>query len=781
MTRTRAKLLVPFMVAGFALAFAGSVLAAPIADLKDVNTPVDTPLTITLTGSDPGGALTYAVTSGPSNGGLDDTADTMNCVSTTCSFDVLYTPNASYHGPDSFTYTVTNGSSETSAPATVTIAVDTAPVAVNDPDGSCSTGTSGGRYTVLEDTPLTVTAASPCGLLANDTDTDSDTLSASHKTDGTHGTDTVTGTGGFTYTPAANDSGVNDSFTYTVSDGLLTDTGTVSVSITAVNDAPSFTDAGDPTSVNEDSGAASIPNWATSISAGPTNESGQTYAFDPGTPSNPGLFSVVPAVSVGGTLTFTPAADAFGTSTSDITLVDNGGTANSGENTSSVHHITITVNAINDVPSYTAGSDPTAVNEDSGTSTTVGWATNLSFGPSNETGQTLSFIVTSDDNPGLFSSTPAVSPTGTLTFTPAANRNGTAHVAFAIKDSGGTANGGVDTSTGQSVTITVNPVDDPPNAVNDSGITIPQNAGPTAIDVLANDTSLPDGPETLQIVAIGVTGDGIPPAHGVVAITGGGTGLTYDPVTGYTGPDQFTYKIVDSGGVLTDTATVSLSVGKDITPPVETAPVESLRTGITMGTTIGIRLTWGATDTGVGVKQYILQVSVDSGAYNTVSLPTALSKAINPFLTAGHYYRYRVRALDYNLNSSAYVYSPNFKVFRYQENSTTVVYGGSWLTSAFTSSYSGGFTKYAYAAGRTATFSVVARDFAFVAPKGSFRGSARIYVDGVWVATISEHATTSSSRQVLWATHFNAAALHSIRVFVLGNGRIDVDCFLALR
>lgn len=758
---------------GIFLLFAGAVLAAtPIADLKSVDTPPDTAVSIHLTGSDQSGALDWATGTAPTHGNLDSSSGTMSCVSTACSFDVLYTPDASYHGADSFTYTVTNATPESSAPATVSIAVGNPPVAGNDPGGSCSTGTSGGRYTVIEDTPLTVPATAPCGLLANDTDADSDPLTAAHKTDGSHGTDTVTSSGGFTYTPAANVGGVNDSFTYTVDDGLQQDTGTVSVSIVAVNDPPTFTDSGGE-AVDEDSGAASFPNWANPISAGP-NEGSQTVSVTTGTVSNPSLFSTAPAVSNSGTLSFTPAPDAFGTSTVAITAVDDGGTSNGGSNTSSIHTITITVNPVNDVPSFTGGSDPAAVNEDSGTSTTVGWASGMSVGPSNEGLQTFSFVITSNSNTALFSSAPAVSAAGTLTFTPAANRNGAATVAFAIKDSGGVLNGGVDESASQSITITVNPVDDPPNAVNDTTFTVPENAGPTALNVLANDTSLPDGPETLTIVKV------TQGSHGAVAITGGGTGLTYDPAQLYLGPDQFTYTIQDSGGLLQDSATVALSVGKDITPPVETAPVQSLRTGLTMGTTIAAHVGWSATDAGVGVTGYIVQRSVDGGSYSTVTLPTATTRSISPFLTVGHSYRYRVRAIDANGNSSSYVYGPTFKDSRSEESSTAVVYGGSWLRSPFSSSYSGGYTRYAYTAGKTATFTTAARDFAFVAPVASFRGSARIYVDGVWVATISEHASTSASRRVLWATHFTTLATHSIRIVVLGNGRIDVDCFLTL-
>ncbi len=83
-----------------------------------------------------------------------------------------------------------------------------------------------------------------------------------------------------------------------------------------------------------------------------------------------------------------------------------------------------------------------------------GWATNISAGPSNESSQTVDFIVTNDNN-SLFSTQPGVSATGTLTYTPAANANGSATVTVQIHDDGGTANGGVDTSAAQTFTISV--------------------------------------------------------------------------------------------------------------------------------------------------------------------------------------------------------------------------------------------------------------------------------------------------------------------------------------
>ena len=66
-----------------------------------------------------------------------------------------------------------------------------------------------------------------------------------------------------------------------------------------------------------------------------------------------------PAIAATGTLTYTPAANANGTATVTVRLQDNGGTANGGQDTSAAQTFTITVTAVNDVPSFTKGPDQT--------------------------------------------------------------------------------------------------------------------------------------------------------------------------------------------------------------------------------------------------------------------------------------------------------------------------------------------------------------------------------------------------------------------------------------
>jgi Calx-beta domain/Domain of unknown function DUF11/Bacterial Ig domain/Domain of unknown function (DUF4214) len=266
------------------------------------------------------------------------------------------------------------------------------------------------------------------------------------------------GTTNLKFTPAANLNSPGSAFGFTVQaatgnmDAALGGgTATSTITVTAVNDAPSFTTTGNPPAVNEDSGAASVTSFVTGISPGPADEAGQTVSFIIVTNSNTGLFSSQPAIDSTGKLTYTPAADQNGTATITYHAQDSGsGTAPNVNISSPDQTFTITVNAVNDTPSFTKGADQT-VFANSGAQTVNPWATAISAGPANESSQVVDFIVSNNNN-GLFSVQPAVSPTGVLTYTPATNQTGTALVTVQIHDNGG----GADTSASQTFNITVN-------------------------------------------------------------------------------------------------------------------------------------------------------------------------------------------------------------------------------------------------------------------------------------------------------------------------------------
>src|SRR5207244_3181555 len=97
-------------------------------------------------------------------------------------------------------------------------------------------------------------------------------------------------------------------------------------------------------------------------------------------------------------------------------------TGNGGVDISATQTFTINVTAVNDMPSFIKGSDQTVL-EDAGAQSLGNWASGISAGPLDEAGQSLNFLVT-NTNSSLFSAQPTISSTGTLTYTPAANANG---------------------------------------------------------------------------------------------------------------------------------------------------------------------------------------------------------------------------------------------------------------------------------------------------------------------------------------------------------------------
>lgn len=122
------------------------------------------------------------------------------------------------------------------------------------------------------------------------------------------------------------------------------------------------------------------------------------------------------------------------------------------------------------------------------------------------------------------------------------------------------------------VSVSVAAVNDPPDAVNDAA-TVAEDAAPTAIAVLANDTTAPDVGETLTLVAAST------PAHGTASLTG--STVTYQPQANFSGVDSFTYTVSDGtttdGTPRLDTATVTVTVTPVNDDPTATADTTSVQ------------------------------------------------------------------------------------------------------------------------------------------------------------------------------------------------------------
>jgi hypothetical protein len=205
-------------------------------------------------------------------------------------------------------------------------------------------------------------------------------------------------------------------------------------------------------------------------------------------------------------------------------------------------------------------------------------------------------------------------------------------------------------STVGSVAVTITPANDAPLAVNDGVVTpykVYRNTGANPIPVLANDTWLPDGPETLRIVAVSQG------THGSIVITGGGTGLTYSPIGLTLGLDQFTYTISDGHGGA-DLATVQVTVSRDVTLP--KATITSLTKSRIVGSTkVRVALTWTLTDSGSGLRSQRLQRRTDGGAWVNVSLASVSTRKAAFAMSRGHTYTFRIRGTDRAGNVGSFV------------------------------------------------------------------------------------------------------------------------------
>ncbi len=152
-------------------------------------------------------------------------------------------------------------------------------------------------------------------------------------------------------------------------------------------------------------------------------------------------------------------------------------------------------------------------------------------------------------------------------------------------------------------------------------------------------------------------------------------------------------------------------------------------------------------------------------------------------LTFGTTYGFRDRARDGAGNWGAFVAGPPITALRYQDTSSKVTFSASWRRYT-TSSASGGHTRYATRRGATATFRFTGRAVALIAPKGPTRGSAKLYVDGVYVSTISLYRSRFAPRIVVAARSWSSSGAHTLKLVLVGTARhprFDVDAFAILK
>ena len=361
----------------------------PTAADASVTTQQDVPVDFALSGTDPeGGALTFAVDSGPAHG------------SVVCepSGACTYTPDAGFSGDDSFTFRASDGVFDSNT-ATISITVDA--VSANEPP-----------YAVDDELATDEDTAGSVDVLANDSDPDGDPLTVTSHTAAEHGSVDCAATGTCTYEPVAGFNGT-DSFAYEVSDGRGgTDTAIVSVTAEPVNDAPLVVDD-ELTTAQDTSGSVAVL-------ANDSDPDGDPLTV---TASTDGEHGTVACTS-GGSCTYTPAALFSGADSFTYTVSDGNGGVATG---------TVSVRV---EPVIAGNRLPVAVDDELTTPEGVAGSLEVLGNDSDPDGDTLT--VTS--HTGGANGTVDCAASGACTYTPASGFTGSDSFAYTVSDGeGGTA------------------------------------------------------------------------------------------------------------------------------------------------------------------------------------------------------------------------------------------------------------------------------------------------------------------------------------------------------
>ncbi|MBE4152122.1 tandem-95 repeat protein, partial [Vibrio parahaemolyticus] len=404
-------------------------------------------------------------------------------------------PTADWNGSETLTFTATDPSGE-SISQTVNFTV--APVADIVADTA----------TVVEDTPTIIK------VLGNDTfEGDDKVVSLDTNNGPANGTVSVNPDGSVTYTPNDNYHGT-DSFTYIVTSGGVSESTTVRVDVTPVNDAPV---AKDDTAITDEDTPVTID-----VLPNDTDVDGDKLSIQSA--------SVIEAQGkveiVDGKLVFTPAENFNGDAEITYTVTDGSLTDQAT--------VKVTVNAVNDTPVVESNIADQTLAEDF-----TPYSIDLNTAFSDVDGE-LTFSVSGNSNIQV------AIVNGIATITPTADWNGSETLTFTATDPSGE-------SVSQPVNFTVTPVAD----IQADKTTVVEDT-PTIIKVLGNDTF--EGKD--KVVSLDAENG---PKNGTVIVNSDGT-VTYTPNDNYVGEDTFTY-VVTSGGV-SESTTVEVNV-----TPVNDAPV----------------------------------------------------------------------------------------------------------------------------------------------------------------------------------------------------------------
>jgi uncharacterized delta-60 repeat protein len=231
---------------------------------------------------------------------------------------------------------------------------------------------------------------------------------------------------------------------------------------------------------------------------------------------------------------------------------------------------TLEILPVNDAPSFTLPNTTVMRNEDVGAVSVSNFATNILRGPAaatDETSQTLTFLLSVTGTTGglTFSAGPAISATGTLTFTPTANANGSATFNVTLQDSGSGTAPHDNTSDQLTFTINITAVNDEQTVTTNTGMSLAKGASATITMARLRTTDVDN--TTAQLVYTITSG----PTNGT--LTPGTTftqqqidagQVSYQHNNSNTSSDSFNFSVNDGQGS-SSTGTFSITITGSLT------------------------------------------------------------------------------------------------------------------------------------------------------------------------------------------------------------------------
>lgn len=290
----------------------------------------------------------------------------------------------------------------------------------------------------------------------------------------------TTGNGDLVFTLTPNTSGFA-TFNVELEDldnGLSSGTSTIRLDVEFINAAPTFTVDNPDLVFDEKSGAVVITDWAKSISPGPNpTENTQLVHFvtEIVNQSTYISFNSFPKVDEFGQFSFETTDKANGIVDLRIYLQDDGENTPPHSNQSAPIDVTITINPINDSPTFTKGAN-VIIDEHNGPVSIAKWATNISAGaPDEDETQQLTYILTESEMDGNieFVTPPTIDTEGNVNFEVTPHHNGYIIYELVLQDDGiDTPSPNQNKSSVEAFTITVNYINDPPTYDKGEDLTV---------------------------------------------------------------------------------------------------------------------------------------------------------------------------------------------------------------------------------------------------------------------------------------------------------------------